>query len=291
MKKEIWKKLREYEIQVKKVLSASRQGRFRSIFKGSGLEFDEIRPYQYGDDLRIIDWNASVKGHGLYVKSFKEEREQFVFFLVDVSASQRLRAKDLLWRELTSVLMLSVFREGGQVGLLTFTDRMEHVFPCKRSMGHMHVLLHHIFDVPPISQGTNISKAARYALRLLKRRSLIFLISDFMDSEDYGPSLIQLATRHELVLVSLEESLLQAWPRLGIIPFRESETGILRWVNSSSHRFQQKIKDHTTRHRQKLEELARKHQMDLLSIPTQENYVPLLVKFFKQRILRQKHRI
>lgn len=284
--KEILKKLRKYEIRVRKALNSQMQGDFHSIFKGSGLEFDDVRAYQYGDDVRTIDWNVTAKGHGTFVKTFIEEKEQTVMFILDVSASQEIgkenRQKIDLGKEITALLTISAIKENSQVGLLCFSDRKEKYIKPAKGLRHSYEILSGIFNLKPESRKTNLEKAIRFAQELLKRRSIIFLISDFID-ENYMHSLKGMGRKHDLIIVHLFDSRESEMPGLGIIPLFEKETGKTLWVNTSSGRFQNVINKTYKQNTSELADFCRRNDINYLALETGEDYVPKLVRLFRHR--------
>ncbi|HAC26056.1 MAG TPA: DUF58 domain-containing protein [Cytophagales bacterium] len=284
--KELLKKLRKYEIQVRKAINSQMQGDFHSIFKGTGLEFDDVRPYQYGDDIRTIDWNVSAKGHGTFVKTFKEEKEQTIFFILDVSASQEIgkpgQTKLDVAREMCGVLALSGARESSQIGLICYSDQREYYLKPKKGMAQAYELILALARLKRLSDKTNLNRAVAFALNSIKRRSVIVMISDFVD-EGFYPNLKSLARKHDLVLIRVSDKRETQLPKLGIIPVLEKETHRTLWVNSSFGTFRESISTH---HRERVEELAsfsRKHQINFVSVETDEDYVPKLLRLFKVR--------
>ena len=284
--KELLKKLRKYEIQIRKAINSQMQGDFHSIFKGSGLEFDDVRPYQYGDDIRTIDWNVSAKGHGTFVKTFREEKEQTVFFILDVSASENIGSagstKADIGKEICGVLALSATKESGHVGLICFSDVKEkYIKPVK---GHLQAyeIISTLVKLNPRSLKTNLTKAVAFALNAIKRRSVVILISDFID-EGYFHNLKALARRHDLVIIHVSDKRETRLPKLGIIPIIDKETQRTLWVNTSFGDFRKKISDRLASRKQELEKFSRKHQINFISLDTDEDYVPKLLRLFKIR--------
>ena len=284
--KELLKKLRKYEIQIRKAINSQMQGDFHSIFKGSGLEFDDVRPYQYGDDIRTIDWNVSAKGHGTFVKTFREEKEQTVFFILDVSASENIGSagstKADIGKEICGVLALSATKESGHVGLICFSDVKEkYIKPVK---GHLQAyeIISTLVKLNPRSLKTNLTKAVAFALNAIKRRSVVILISDFID-DGYFHNLKALARRHDLVIIHVSDKRETRLPKLGIIPIIDKETQRTLWVNTSFGDFRKKISDRLATRKQELEKFSRKHQINFISLDTDEDYVPKLLRLFKIR--------
>ncbi|WP_258097831.1 DUF58 domain-containing protein [Marinoscillum pacificum] len=284
--KEILKKLRKYEIRVRKAINSQMQGDFHSIFKGSGLEFDDVRAYQYGDDVRTIDWNVTAKGHGTFVKTFIEEKEQTVMFLLDVSASQEIgsakRQKIDTGKEIAALLALSAVKESSAVGLLCFSDQKEKYIKPGKGMKHSYELLSSIFKLKPASKKTNLDQAIKTTLGILKRRAVIFLISDFID-ENYMHSLKGMARKHDLVVVQLFDKRESQMPNLGIVPLYEKESGRTLWVNSSSSHFRNVLNKTYGKNTSDLETFCRRNDVNYLSIETGDDYVPKLVRLFRHR--------
>lgn len=262
------------------------QGDFRSIFKGSGLEFDDVRPYQYGDDIRTIDWNVSAKGHGTFVKTFREEKEQTVFFILDVSASEEIgnpgRTKGDVAKEICGVLALSSVKESSHVGLICFSDIKEKYLKPTKGHSQAYEIIAALSSLKPASLKTNLSKAISFSLNIIKRRSVVILISDFID-EGYLHNLKSLARRHDLVVIQISDKRETRLPKLGIIPIVDKESRRTLWINTSFGDFREKvIKRYETR-KNDLENFSRKHQVNFISIDTDEDYVPKLLKLFKMR--------
>ena len=284
--KELLKKLRKYEIQIRKVINSQMQGDFHSVFKGTGLEFDDVRPYQYGDDIRTIDWNVSAKGHGMFVKTYREEKEQTVFFMLDVSASEDIgspgKTKVDIGKEICGVLALSAVKESSHVGLICFSDRKERYIKPTKGHSQAYEIISTITTLKPQSLKTNLSKAIAFALNAIRRRSVIILISDFID-EGYFHNLKALARRHDLVIIHISDKRETKLPKLGIIPVVDKETQRTLWVNTSFGDFRKQISQHHEQRKTELEKFCRKHEVNFISLDTDEEYVPKLLRLFKVR--------
>lgn len=219
--KELFKKLRNYEIRIRKAINSHMQGDFRSVFKGTGLEFDDVRPYQYGDDIRAIDWNVTAKGHGTFIKTFREEKEQTVYFIIDVSASQfigsALQTKLSLATELCGVLALSAVKESSHVGLICFSDERELFIKPAKGITQAYGIVHALANLKPRSEKTSLSKALTFALSTIHRRSIIILISDFIDT-DFERQLKALARVHDVICIRVADARENTLPKLGIVP-------------------------------------------------------------------------
>lgn len=284
--KDLLKKLRKYEIQIRKAINSQMQGDFHSIFKGSGLEFDDVRPYQYGDDIRAIDWHVSAKGHGTFVKTFKEEKEQTIFFILDVSASQNIgspgKTKFDISMEICGVLALSGAKESSQVGMICFSDEREKFVKPKKGIAQAYEILSHLEKLKPRSTKTNLAKAISFALNSIKRKSVIIMISDFID-DGYFHNLQSLARKHDLVIIQVTDKRETSLPKLGIIPVLDKESKKTFWINTSFGDFRDRLTNtHNTR-QEELVKFSRKHQVNYLNITTDEDYVPKLLRLFKVR--------
>ncbi len=284
--KELVKKLRKYQIQIRKAINNQMHGDFHSVFKGSGLEFDDVRAYQYGDDVRTIDWNVTAKGHGTFVKTFREEKEQIVFFLIDVSASQEIgnpgQQKIDIVKEICGVLSLSAVQEQSQVGLICFSDKKEKYVKPGKGEKHAFRFVSDLMSLKPKSAKTNISKSILYALNLIKRKSVVIMISDFID-EGYEHNLKALASQHDLVVIHISDKRETQLPKLGIVPLLDKESNKTFWTNTSSSSFRGGLKSTFEGNQEKLEQFCRKNQANYVNIFTDEDYVPKLIKLFRVR--------
>lgn len=288
---QLFSKLRKYEIMIRKVANNHLQGEYQSLFKGSGLEFDDLRPYQYGDDVRTIEWKVSAKGHGTFVKTFREDKEQSVYFLLDISGSQdigQLGNKKIDQGKLVAgVLTLAAVYEGSQVGLISYSDQQEKlILPAKGSKQGIKVI-RGIFDHQNKSLKTDLNGMFTFALNLIKKRSIIIVISDFID-ENYERSFRALAERHDLVAIQLTDPRESALPSLGIIPIYDKERGKTTWVNTVFGSFSKKISDTFTLERDHLKEICKKNQINYLAIDTTQDIVAPLIDLFKYRNKRMK---
>ena len=282
------RRLRHLEIRMRQAVEAQLQGNFRSVFRGNGLEFDDVRLYQYGDEVRSIDWAVSSKGHGTFVKTYKEEREQQVLVALDVSASQRVggpagspRKLDV-GRDLAGVLALSAARQDAALGLLAFSDQKELFLPPAKGLRAAYALLQRLYALVPASGHTGVGAGIRQVLGLLRRRTLVVLISDFID-QNYERELAMLARQHDLVVVQLLAAQDAAFPALGIVPLRDAETGLRRWVDTSAPAFRAGRAAQTEARQLALRTLCRRLRVGLLTVQTDEDFVPQLVSLFRQR--------
>lgn len=284
--KELLKKLRNYEIRIRKAINSHMQGDFRSVFKGTGLEFDDVRPYQYGDDIRAIHWNITAKGHGTFIKTFREEKEQTVYFIADVSASQFIgsarQTKLGLTTEICGVLTLSAIKESSHVGLICFSDERELFIKPSKGITQAYRIIQALANLKPRSRKTNLNKALTFALSSIHRRSIIILISDFID-EHFEDKLKALARRHDVVCIRVTDVRESTLPKLGIVPVVDPETHTTHWVNTSFGKFPSRLREIFTGRSTSLALFCRKHQINFISVTTGEDFVPHLLQLFKTR--------
>ena len=283
--KEILKKVRKYEIEIRKYLNNSNQGDYNSIFKGSGIDFDDLRPYQYGDDHRSINWNISAKEDKIYTNTYKEDKEQSVFFLVDVSQSQHIGKEERkinISKEIASVLTISALNTNSQVGILCFSDQKELFIQSKKGASHGYRIIKNLYELNQKSKKTNISSMIKFFMNTVKKKSLVILISDFID-KDYDKNMRALAKKHDVVCLHIYDDYETNIPNLGIIELEEKENNFRKWVNTSSSSFK-KLSDNLFI--SKPEELKKKMNaigINYLKINSKENYVKNLIKLFKYR--------
>ncbi len=283
--KEILKKVRKYEIEIRKYLNNSNQGDYNSIFKGSGIDFDDLRPYQYGDDHRSINWNISAKEDKIYTNTYKEDKEQSVFFLVDVSQSQHIGKEENkinISKEIASVLTISALNTNSQVGILCFSDQKELFIQSKKGASHGYRIIKNLYELNQKSKKTNISSMIKFFMNTVKKKSLVILISDFID-KDYDKNMRALAKKHDVVCLHIYDDYETNIPNLGIIELEEKENNFRKCVNTSSSHFK-KLSDNLFI--SKPEELKNKMNaigINYLKINSKENYVKNLIKLFKYR--------
>ena len=280
------RRLRHLEIRIRKAVEAQLQGDFHSIFKGTGLEFDDVRLYQYGDEVRAIDWAVSSKGHGTFVKTYKEEKEQQALVLLDVSASldagPAARCKLDLGRDIAGLLALTAARQNTPLGLLAFSDQKELYLPPAKGLRGAYALVQRLFALAPRGRHTAVGAAIRQALGLLRHRSLVVLISDFLD-QNYEHEVALLARRHDLIVVQLRTPREQQLPPLGIVPLCDPETGATRWVNTSAPGFRARYAAGARQHEALLAALCRRHRASFLALGTEDDFVPALVGLIRHR--------
>ncbi|MEY2793237.1 MAG: hypothetical protein RJA76_1229 [Bacteroidota bacterium] len=279
-------KANQIEIRIRKAINSQMHGNYASVFKGSGIEFNDLRQYQYGDDVRHIDWNSSSKGHGTFVKIFKEEKEQTVFFVIDSSGSTEISSSkgsklDSI-KEIAAVLALSAIQEAGHIGFCCFTDKIEKFMAPAPGKKHGYKAISEIFKFEPESKKTSLQDALRFTLQILKRKSLVIVISDFID-ENYQDLLVSLGNKHDVVALQIQDLHEFQIPKLGIIPVYNPETGRTTYLNSSSKSFKKLIDKQFIKKADELALLCSKQRIDYVRIYAGEDYVKPLVKLFTVR--------
>ena len=283
--KEILKKVRKYEIEIRKFLNNSNQGDYRSIFKGSGIDFDDLRPYQYGDDHRSINWNITAKEDKIYTNTYKEDKEQSVFFLVDVSKSQEIgkdENKINTSKEIASVLTLSALNTNSQVGLLCFSDQKELFIQSKKGISHGYRIIKNIYELKQKSNNTSISSMIKFFMKSIRKKSLVIIISDFID-ENYQKSLKSLSNSHDVICLHIYDDYETKIPALGIIEVEEKENNYKKWVNTSSKTFKEKTRDLFINSSIEMKKNMNSLGINYLRINSRENYIKNLIKLFKYR--------
>ena len=280
-------RLRKYELRLRQAVQTQTAGARLSVFRGTGLEFADVRPYQYGDDVRLIDWNVSAKGHGTFTRTYREEREQQVVLLLDVSASQLLgapgRRKIDVAREIGGVLALVAARQQARLGLVATSDRLEVWLPPDKGLPAAYRLIRTLYDLRPQSPRTHLATAMRRTLGVLRRRSLVVLLSDLIDA-DFERELRMLARTHELVVLHLlDEGRERRLPNLGIVPVRDPETGRVTWRNTSGAAFRDQLAAVRTQ-QQHLTQVCRRAGARLLAVPIETDFLPVLVELLVGRI-------
>ena len=287
--REILKKIRQIELRTRRLVNESLAGQYHSVFKGQGMNFDEVREYQPGDEVRSIDWNVTARMQRPYVKRYIEERELTVMLAVDVSGSERFgtrrRFKSELASELAAVLAMAAIRNNDRVGTIMFTDRVEHVVPPRKGRRHALRVIRDLLAFEPEGRGTDVAEATDYLSKMLHHKSVIFLVSDFMDDGIEHP-LKLLAQRHDVVAVTVEDPSETALPDIGLVRLMDPETGETLDVDTSDPKvraqFDLKVTDEASSRRRLLRRLA----IDEIPVTTDSGSMDPLLRFFRQRETR-----
>ena len=283
---ELLKRVRRIEIKTKGLSRQIFSGEYQSAFKGRGMSFSEVRNYQYGDDVRNIDWNVTARSGEPHIKTFEEERELTVMLLVDISKSSFFgttkQLKNELITEICAVLAFSATNNNDKVGLLLFSDKVEKFLPPKKGRGHILRIIRELLDTRPTGSGTDIGMALTYFTNMVKKRSICFLLSDFL-ADGYDKPLRLAARRHDLIGLHLYDPRERELPAVGLIHARDAESGDLQWVDTDSRRVRQRYAAAYDRHLAYYQEAFRTSGADSLSVETTEDYTKALLRFFKGR--------
>ena len=290
---EVMRQVKLIELRTRGLVNSLFAGEYRSVFKGQGMEFSEVREYQAGDEVRSIDWNVTARMRRPFVKRYIEERELTVMLAVDLSGSERFgtrrRFKSELASELAAVLAMSAVRNNDRVGALLFTDRVEHVVPPRKGRRHALRLVRDFLAFQPVGRGTDIPMATEYLNRMLRHHTIIFLVSDFAQ-EGLERPLKLLAQRHDLVAVSVEDPSEQTLPDLGLARFVDPETGDVVDVDTSDARVREAFDRAVTEERDARRRLLRRLAVDEVPVRTDAGIIEPLLRFFRARETRVRRR-
>ena len=284
-------RIRRIEITTRKLVSDSFAGEYQSVFKGRGMEFDEVRQYHPGDDVRTIDWNVTARTGEPYIKSFIEERELTVMLAVDVSGSgdfgTRNRFKRELAVELAAVMSFAATTNNDKVGLLLFTDRVELLVPPRKGRSHVLRMVRDLLVFQPVGSGTDLRLALDTVHQMLKRRSIVFLVSDFLaDPESYRQAMLVANRRHDVVAFDLSDPLEHEIADVGILALEDAESGQLRWVDTGSREWKREFSERVARLEEHKREVLIAAGVDRISVSTERDYVAEVGAFFKDRLRR-----
>ncbi|HMB41851.1 MAG TPA: DUF58 domain-containing protein [Balneolaceae bacterium] len=287
--KEILSKIRKLEIHTKGLVNNIFGGEYQSAFKGRGMEFSEVREYTFGDDVRQIDWNVTARNRKPYIKVFEEEREQTLMLCVDISPSgffgSRSQTKMELAIEICAVLAFSAIKNGDKVGLVLFSDKIEKVVPPKKGRTHVLRLIRELYTSEPSGDKTSIADALSYVNRLLNRKAIVVLASDFQDS-DYEKEHRITSQKHDLVNLIVNDSFEEHLPNIGLVPFEDAETGEQTLVDTSSRKVRVEFERAVREKKRKLKEYMVKNKMDSVDVYTNQSYIRPLINFFQRRTSR-----
>ena len=287
--KELIKKVRKLEIVTRRRVDRQLAGAYHSVFKGRGMDFDEVRTYYPGDDPRSIEWNVSARMNGLFIKRFKEERELTVMLVVDVSASQGFGTtgdrKRGIAAELGAVLALSAIANNDRVGLVMFTDKVEEYVPPKRGRKHVLRVITEILSFNSGSAQTGISDALQFATRVNKRKAVIFVISDFLD-EGYEHALSIAGRRHDLIPIVVSDPMEAKLPNIGLAHFQDPETGQIDIIDTGSRAVRDHFRSAMMKKQKGRERTFKKLKMDVVKVRTDQPYIDPLAAYFKLRASR-----
>lgn len=281
--------MRKIEIHTKGMVNNIFGGEYQSAFKGRGMEFSEVRAYTYGDDIRQIDWNVTARTGEPFIKMFEEEREQTLMLCVDISPSgvfgSQTQSKMELAIEICAVLAFSAIKNSDKVGLVLFTDVIEKVVPPKKGRIHVLRLIRELLTTEPEGTGTDISEALSYVNRLLNRRAIVVMASDFQD-DSYDKQLKITNRKHDLVSIFINDKLEDDLPSLGLLPLKDAETGQEVMVDTSSKKVRDAYKKRRVKEKKEIRDRFLRMKIDTIELHTNESYVQPLMNFFHRRARR-----
>ncbi len=284
---ELLKKVRKIEIKTKGLSQNIFAGEYHSAFKGRGMTFSEVREYQYGDDIRDIDWNVTARHNKPYIKVYEEERELTVMLLVDVSGSKNFGAvgveKNEMMAEIAATLAFSAIQNNDKVGVIFFTDKVEKFIPPKKGRKHILLVIRELLNFEPESRGTNIGNVLEYLTSALKKRCATFLISDFIDGNDYYKAMSIASRKHDLTAIQVFDKREATLPNVGLMKVQDAETGAVKWVNTSAASVRNAYKKWWYERQQTMNNTLLRCNVDIASVATDEDYVKSLMALFGKR--------
>ena len=287
--KEIFKKVRKIEIKTRGLSNQIFAGQYHSSFKGRGMAFSEVREYQYGDDIRNIDWNVTARFNKPYIKVFEEEREMTVMLMIDVSASHQFGTnqsfKEDVITEIAAVLSFSAIKNNDKVGVIFFSDKIEKFIPPKKGSTHILRIIRELVDFKATSKGTNVSEALKFLTNAIKKRCTAFVISDFK-SESFIDALKIAGNKHDLMAVRIFDERENEMPNVGMIQLQDAETGERKWIDTSDRGIRQYYAESAQKELLRIKDSFRKSGVDMAEIATGQDYVKPLIAMFKKREAR-----
>jgi uncharacterized protein (DUF58 family) len=284
---DILKRVRQIEIKTRGLSNNIFAGEYHSAFKGRGMAFSEVREYQYGDDIRDIEWNVTARFNKPYVKVFEEERELTVMLLVDVSASHdfgtSVQTKREMVTEIAATLAFSAIQNNDKIGVIFFSDRIEKFIPPKKGRKHILYIIRELLDFKPESSRTDIKMAVEYLTQVIKRRCTCFILSDFIDEKDFRQALTISNRKHDVVAIQVYDRRIAELPNIGLMRVKDAETGHLQWIDSSSRRVRQAHAQWWHDRQNVLADTFSRSNVDYVSVRTDQDYVVALKSLFAQR--------
>lgn len=284
---ELLKKVRRIEIKTRGLSNNIFAGEYHSAFKGRGMSFSEVREYQYGDDIRDIDWNVTARFHKPFVKVFEEEREMTVMLLVDISGSlefgSSVRNKKDMLTEIAATLAFSAIQNNDKIGVIFFSDVIEKFIPPKKGRKHILYIIRELLTFNGRNRGTNIGLAAEYLTRVIKKRCTAFLLTDFVDEKDYTSALKIANKKHDLVAIQVYDHRMESLPDVGLLKLRDAETGEETYVDTSSKKVRNMHAAWWRQRQNKMNEAFNESMVDAVSIRTDKDYVKALLGMFRER--------
>jgi len=284
---ELLKKVRRIEIKTRGLSRNIFAGQYHSAFKGRGMAFSEVREYQYGDDIRDIDWNVTARYVRPYVKVFEEERELTVMLLIDVSGSRDFGSVNVMKKEviteIAATLAFSAIQNNDKIGVVFFSDKIEKFIPPQKGKKHILYIIRELIDFKPQDTKTDIGQVLKFLTNAIKKRCTTFLISDFIDKEGFKDALTIANRKHDVVAIQVYDRRETELPSVGLMKIKDAETGAERWIDSSSARVREAYKEWWNRRQAAMNDSFKKCRVDSVSIRTEDDYVKALIALFDKR--------
>ena len=284
---ELLKKVRRIEIKTRGLSRNIFAGQYHSAFKGRGMAFSEVREYQYGDDIRDIDWNVTARYVRPYIKVFEEERELTVMLLIDVSGSRDFGSVNVMKKEviteIAATLAFSAIQNNDKIGVVFFSDKIEKFIPPQKGKKHILYIIRELIDFKPQDTKTDIGQVLKFLTNAIKKRCTTFLISDFIDKEGFKDALTIANRKHDVVAIQVYDRRETELPSVGLMKIKDAETGSERWIDSSSARVRQAYKEWWNRRQAAMNDSFKKCRVDSVSIRTEDDYVKALIALFDKR--------
>jgi len=287
---ELIKKVRKIEIRTRGLSKQLFSGEYHSTFKGRGMAFSEVREYHFGDDIRAIDWNVTARFNHPYIKIFEEERELTVILMVDVSSSEnfgtKLQFKKDLITELCAILAFSAIQNNDKIGVIFFSDKIEKFIPPKKGRTHILRIISELIEFKPSHKKTDIAQALRYLINVIKKRSIVFVISDFIDN-GFEDALKISSKKHDTIAMQIYDYRETEIPDVGMIFTQDAESGQFKWIDTSNRAIRKNYTDWWNSKQSRLKELFAKSKVDVVKIRADESYIKPLMNFFRMRESRK----
>ncbi len=284
---DLLRRVKRVEIKTRALTNNIFAGEYHSAFKGRGMSFAEVREYQTGDDVRDIDWNVTARLNHAHVKVFEEERELTEMLLIDVSGSQnfgtRVRTMRELATEIAATIAFSASQNNDKIGVIFFSDRVERYIPPKKGRKHILCIIRELLNMEPRGTRTNVGAALEYLMRVQKRRSIAFLLSDLLDEKDFGSPLLVAGKRHDLVAVRLYDKALEKLPDVGLLQVEDAETGHIRHIDTAGSRVRKAHSDWWETEQKRIDTLLPRNGIDSVAVATDGDYVKALMNLFRSR--------
>lgn len=284
---EILKKVRSVEIKTRRLSANIFAGQYHSAFKGRGMAFSEVREYQFGDDVRDIDWNVTARFHRPYVKVFEEERELTVMLMIDVSGSldfgTQRQMKSEMVTEIAATLAFSAIQNNDKIGVIFFSDKIEKYIPPKKGRKHILYIIREMLDFHPESRKTDIGESLQFMSNIIKRRCTVFMLSDFYSHQDFSQPLTICNRKHDVVAIQVYDPRAKELPDVGLMRVVDAETGYEQYIDTGSKRLRQAHRQYWNSRQAELQDTFNKSNVDSVSIATNEDYVKALLMLFKRR--------